>query len=289
MASVVVVEEVTGAPARRRFVDLPHVLDGADPRFAPLVLAWERYRLDRHRNPYLAEADWVLLLARRGGRPVGRISAHLVDGDAEGRFGHWWVPDDRDVADALLDAAQAWLAERGCTTMTGPVTFTPDQEVGVLVEGVEVPGVTGRPWHPPHLADLLVRSGFEVATRHRRWRLTVPAGDPVPAPGGRTRPPDGPAGPYADPRLVLPAISAVPDVSGALRAPRLRGALAAARRARAGDWVTAVVVGCPSAPASDVPALLRAAAMAGYRELVAPWTPDDVPPETVHATFTRSL
>lgn len=289
MASVVAVEEVTGAPARRRFLDLPHVLDGGDPHFAPLVLAWERYRLDRHRNPYLEEADAAALLARRGGQAIGRISVHAVEGDTEGRFGHWWLPDDGEVADALLEAARAWLAERGCTSMNGPVTFTVDQEAGVLVEGFEVAGLTGRPWHPPHLAELLVRSGFEVAARLPRWRLPVPAGASRPSGGvgGRPgRPPDGPAGPYADPRLVLPGISAVPDVSDALRAPRLRGALATARRARAGQWTTAVVVGRPSTPASDVPALLSAAAMAGYRQLVAPWTPDDAPPETVHATFT---
>lgn len=286
MAPVVAVEEVAGAAARRRFVDLPHVLDGADSRFAPLVLAWERYRLDRHRNPYLGEADWVLLLARRGGRPVGRISAHVAEGAAEGGFGHWWVADDAAVADTLLDAASSWLAERGCTSMAGPVTFTADQEEGVLVEGGAVPGLTGRPWHPPHLAALLAAWGLEEAERLPRWRLPVPSREEAAASPPRSRAPDGPAGPYADPRLVLPDATAVPDVSQVLRG---RGALTAARRARAGSWTTAVVVGRPNAPHISVPALLEVAGAAGYHELVSPWTPDDALPETVHATFTRPL
>ena len=291
MASAVSVEEVSGAAARRRFVDLPHVLSGTDPRFAPLVLAWERYRLDRHRNPYLAEGEAVAFLARRGGHPVGRIAAHLPGPDGPGAFGFWWTEDDAEVAALLFDAAQEWLGQRGASSMTGPLSFTAEQEAGVLVEGADVPGVTGRPWHPPHLARLLEQEGFEPTARHPSWRLPAdPAPVPVaipPRPRALTAP--GPAGPYADRRLRLDAIEAVPDVSEELRRPGFGGARRAARRARSGRWDTAVVVGQPPDPATTVPALVEAAGRAGYRWVIAPWSPTDAPPETVHATFTRPL
>jgi len=291
MAPAVAVEEVHGAPARRRFVELPHVLDGADRRFAPLVLAWERSRIDRHRNPALEGREWTLLLARRSGRPVGRIGAHLAEGSADGWFGHWWVDDDPATAEALLDAASGWLAEHGATSMTGPITVTPEQEQGLLVEGFDVPGLTGRPWHPPRLAEALVRAGFAPARRHPAWRLGVLVAPGAGQPPGRRRPTAAldPAGPYADPRLVLPGIRAVPDVAEVLRRARGRGSLAAALRARAGDWSTAVVVGPVEDPERAVPALLEVSSGAGYRWLVAPWSPDDRGPETVHATFTRPL
>ena len=291
MAPVVAVDEVHGAPARRRFVELPHVLDGSDPRFAPLVLAWERFRIDRHRNPALEGAEWTLLLARRAGRPVGRISARLAEGSDEGQLGHWWVDDDPATADALLDAAATWSAERGARSMTGPVTFAPEQEAGVLIEGFDVPGLTGRPWHPPRLAEALARAGFAPAEQIPTWRLTVPTASGDAQPPGRRRLTAAldPAGPYADPRLVFPGIRAVPDVADVVRSARGRGSLAAARRARSGDWSTAVVVGPVEDPERAVPALLDAASAAGYRWLVAPWSPDGREPETVHATFTRTL
>lgn len=292
MTPVVTVEEVHGAAARRRFVELPHVLDGHDPRFAPLVLAWERYRIDRHRNPYLAEArDWTLLLARRAGRPVGRISVH-VSPEGEGHFGHWWVDEDPAVAGALLDEATAWLASRDATAMTGPLTMAADQEAGLLVEGYEHAGLTARPWHPPHLAEALLAQGFEVSATWATWRLPVPPGAEPPRPPERRRPtgPPDPAGPYADPRLALLGAVAVPDLAPTMRSGRGRGALAAARRARRGTWDTAVVVGSVAFPEDVVPALLGAASAAGYDALVAPWTPDlHAVPEAVHATVSRSI
>src|SRR5690606_36272128 len=144
--------------------------------------------------------------------------------------------DDRAVAEALVGAARTWLAEQGCSSMTGPLSFTAAEEWGVLVDGFDVAGVTGRPWHPPHLARLLVDLGGEEVERRSTWRL--PAIDlGVELPLSPDRP--GHAGGYADPRLVLEGVAAVPDLSDVLRQPRLRGALAVARRARAGDWQTA--------------------------------------------------
>jgi hypothetical protein len=49
------------------------------------------------------------------------------------------------------------------------------------------------------------------------------------------------------------------------------------------------VVRCTDDPALAVPALCRAAAGAGYRWVIAPWSPDlDAPPETVHRTYRRT-
>jgi len=149
------VEEVTGGKALVRFTDLPHGLHGTDPRWAPPVLAWERYRLDPNRNPFFERGDARYYLARRLGRPAGRITAHVAEAGGEGRFGFWSVADDPAVAAALVEEAQSWLAEQGCSSMTGPWSFEPGDEPGALVAGHEVAGVTGRPWRPAWEADLL--------------------------------------------------------------------------------------------------------------------------------------
>lgn len=283
MAGVVSVEEVTGGAALTRFVELPQALHGTDPRFTPMVMAWERYRLDVRRNPFFERGEAVHLLARRAGRPAGRITAHLAGPGSEGNLGFWWSDDDPTVAAALVTAAQGWLADRGCASMTGPVSLTSEDELGVQVSGHDLAGRTGRPWHPAHLGDLLQGRGFEPVDDRPTWRLPATAGaaslpldDQVP----------GHAGAFADPRLALEGVAAVPDVAGAQRKSGLRGAWALARRARMADWDTCTIVRCTDDPARRVPALQAAAARAGYHWVVAPWTPDpDSEPEAVHRTY----
>jgi len=285
----VAVEEVTGGPPRRRFTELPQALGGTDPRFAPLLMAWERYRLDQHRNPYFDRGEAALFLARRMGQPAGRIAAHVAapGGGGEGRFGFWWVDDDAEVAAALVAAAQQWLGERGCSSMTGPWSFTEAEEAGLLVGGFDAPGLTGRPWHPPHLASHLEAVGFYGIEDRPTWRLAVPeaadaTGSLTPT---STAAPPGQAGAYADRRLVLDGIAAVPDLSDALRTSGLRSAWSLAKRARAGEWTTATVVRCTDDPSEAVPALRAMAGAAGYRWLVAPWTDGGGPPEAAHRIY----
>jgi hypothetical protein len=287
MGPAVDVEEVTRGKALARFTDLPVVLHGHDPCFAWPVLAWERYRLDRHRNPYLDRGDGAHFLARRHGQPAGRITAHVAEPGGEGRFGFWCVSDDAAVASSLVDAAAGWLAGQGCSSMTGPTSFTAADEEGVLVEGFDARGTTGRPWHPPSQSAQLEALGFEPVRDTPRWRLPAQdAGVERPVAGN----PPGHAGKHADPRLVLEGIAAVPDLSDALRGASLRGAWRLARRVRDAAWSTATVVRVDGDPADGVPALLTAAARAGYESVISPWSPDpEAPPETVHRTYSQRL
>jgi hypothetical protein len=283
MGAAVSVEEVAGGKARVRFAELPAVLHGDDPRFAWPVMAWERYRIDPHRNPYFERGAAACFLARRLGRLAGRITAHVDEPGGQGRFGFWCTIDDEEVARSLVEAARAWLVDQGCDSMTGPTSFTAADEQGLLVDGFDAPGLTGRPWHPPSQARLLEDLGFQPVARRATWRLATtevgperPLADQVPGHAGR----------HADRRLVLEGVAAVPDVSAALRGSSLRGAWDLARRARAGAWTTATVVRCDDEPAIAVPALLVAAGRAGYAEVIAPWSPDpEAPPEAVHQAY----
>jgi hypothetical protein len=86
--------------------------------------------------------------------------------------------------------------------------------------------------------------------------------------------------PFRDPRLEVDGIVAVPDLTGA------GTGLTLARKARRREFDGATVVRCDDDPAVLVPRLMDAAARAGYRWLVAPWSPDpSAPPETVHCLY----
>jgi hypothetical protein len=291
---IVSVGEVARGKALTRFLDLPQALHGEDPRFAPPVQAWERYRVAR-RNPYFERGDATLFTASEDGRDVGRIAAHVsgspADRGGEGRFGLWATVDDERVAGELVAAAAGWLREQACTAMSGPWSLTGDDEPGALVAGDGAPGTTGRPWRPVWEADRLVGAlGPDVAVLEevRTWRLR--AVDDGTASAATKDPLPGQAGSYGDRRLVLDGIAAVPDVSALLRGSGLGSAWSLARRIRQADWDVCTVVRCDGDPAERVPRLVGAAGRAGYSWVVAPWSPDrDAPPETVHRRYRVAL
>ena len=285
--ALVTVEPVEASTQLRRFRDVPFLLHRDDDRWRPGVRAYESWRLDAKRHPYFDSGDAAYLLARRGGRPVGRIAAHVSrPGQTDGHFGFFAAPDDDEVVAALLEAAQTWLTEEGATSMTGPVSWWPDEEFGVRVEGHDHPAITGRPWQPAWYAQALERAGLDPGEIRRTYRLPVDDGVGAPPVPGDVDPPPH-AGGYSDARLVLDDVAAVPDVSETLASASLWSAWRVARTARRDGFDTAVCVRCDGDPAVSVPRLLTAAKRAGYRSVVAPWAPSDTPSETAHQIFSR--
>ena len=170
--------------------------------------------------------------------------------------------------------------------MTGPVSWLPEEEFGVRIDGHDHPTITGRPWQPAWYEQALRRAGLEPGEVRRTYRLATAdgAGDP-PSPADEDPPPH--AGGYSDVHLVLEGVAAVPDVSTTLASASFRSAWRVARAARRGGFDTAVCVRCDGDPAVLVPRLLAAAKRAGYRWLVAPWGPEGAEAETAHQVFTR--
>jgi hypothetical protein len=218
------------------------------------VPAWERYRTSR-RNDARRDREVALFLARRGGFPVGRVAVHC-DGDAaEGRLGFWSTVDDATVAAALLTAAGAWLDEHRCSTLVGPCSFDAAAEPGLLVDGHDVAGTTGRPWVPEWEPRLLLGGlpGGDVVEEVRMWRhdladppppLARVLDGPAPVPTDERDPTrlPGQAGRYLDRRIVLDDVAGVPDVSGALRGSGVGGAWGLAKLARDAAWEGTTVV-----------------------------------------------
>ena len=283
------VEPVESKAQLRRFADVPFVLLGADPRWSAGVRVHEQWRHDARRHPYFDRGDAAFFLARRAGRPAGRIAAH-VDGSRSdaGWFGMFDVLDDAAVTAVLVDAAAGWLRDQGVASMTGPVTWTPDEDFGVLVEGFEHAAATGRAWHPPWYSEQLLGAGGVPGERRPTFHLpTAGSGAAVPRPSGEEPPPL--AGGYADPALVLDGIAAVPDVSRLLAGASVRSAWRLARQARDRASDVAVCVRCDRDPSVLVPELLAACRARGYSRLLSPWSPDGGPPDRVHQVLRFDL
>jgi GNAT superfamily N-acetyltransferase len=130
-------------------------------------------------NSWFNHAEAELFLARRDGRVVGRISAQIdrnfnaYQGNDWGMFGFLELEEDREVLQALLDAAAAWLRDRGRDRMVGPMDFTMNDEAGVLIEGFDREPFVKQPWHPPYYQRLCEEAGLEKAVDLLMWELYI--------------------------------------------------------------------------------------------------------------------
>jgi GNAT superfamily N-acetyltransferase len=70
----------------------------------------------------------------------------------------------------LLEAAQAWLADRGCGTVRGPVSPSMKGEFGVLVSGHQDPPYVMMAYTPAYYDTLLGGLGFQVAKTFYAFR-----------------------------------------------------------------------------------------------------------------------
>ena len=150
-----------------------------EPNWIPPLVAERRAFLDRSKNPFFSHAEAQFFLALRDGEPVGRISAHLdrhfneFQGNDWGMFGFFESEDDPAVAGALLDAAQAWLRDRGRDRMVGPMDFTTNDECGLLIEGHERKPLILEGWHHRYYPELLEGWGLRKAMDLYMWELRL--------------------------------------------------------------------------------------------------------------------
>jgi GNAT superfamily N-acetyltransferase len=160
------VRPVTSAADLRRFIAFPYDLYRGDPFWVPPLRMDVAKMLNRKKNPFFehAEAEYLLAVGRTG--VVGRIAAihnrahNQFHEDRVGFFGFFETVNDQTVADALFDAAAAWLREHGLDTVRGPASFSTNDECGLLVRGFDTPPTLLNPHNPEHYVGLVERAGF---------------------------------------------------------------------------------------------------------------------------------
>ncbi len=144
----------------KRFVKVPFRLHRDRPQWvAPLIFERMQF-LDRSRNPFFEHAEAEYFLAERDGEAVGRITAQVdrcwdeSQGGSDAMFGFFETAEDPEVAAALLGAATEWAQDKGRSRILGPMDFTTNDEVGILIEGYEL-----RADDPRELAPALTTGG----------------------------------------------------------------------------------------------------------------------------------
>ncbi|HWO58018.1 MAG TPA: N-acetyltransferase [bacterium] len=154
---------------REEFLRFPEQLYARCPHWVCPLRAERRAFFDPRRNPFFANAEVQLFLARRDGQVVGRVSAHIyhphnrTHNEKTGFFGFFECENNFETARALWDAARAWLAARGMTHMRGPANFTTNHEIGFLVDAFDHPPVIMMTYTMPYYLDFAERYGMVKA------------------------------------------------------------------------------------------------------------------------------
>jgi GNAT superfamily N-acetyltransferase len=100
---------------------------------------------------------------------VGTIAAirnnrhNEFQGENVGFFGLFEVLSDRQAAERLLDTASDWVRQQGMTAIRGPVSFSTNEECGLLLDGQSGPPVIMMPHNPRYYADYIEGAGFHKA------------------------------------------------------------------------------------------------------------------------------
>jgi GNAT superfamily N-acetyltransferase len=168
-ATAVEARPVEGDAGRRLFIEAGSVPYKDDPNYVRPLDFELGARLNPKSNPALKDAPHQLWVAFRAGRPAGRISAivnplHLQrHGDHCAHFGFLEAVDDPAVFTSLLAAAEGWARARGMKKVAGPLSFSVNEECGLLVEGFETPPYVMMPHGRPHYAPRVEAAGYRKA------------------------------------------------------------------------------------------------------------------------------
>ncbi len=161
-----IVEAKTGAETTQ-FIRLAEQFYKDDPHWIQPLEVEMRAFLDRRKHPFYAQGDAATFIAYRGTSPVGRIMAS--DDSNVGRFGMFECENNRETANALLDAAAAWLRKRGRTSVEGPIDYSPLYRCGLLIDGFDLPPRVLMNRNPRYYVDILESWGLKKTKDLCAW------------------------------------------------------------------------------------------------------------------------
>ena len=181
--SEISIEPISGKKGRARFVDLGREFASREPHAVPQLRSEQLELVDPDRNPFFGHASHQFFIARRDGRDVGRISAHIDHlalelpveqgmGPGTGMFGYFDA-EDQDVATVLLAVAEEWLRGKGMTHVLGPISMSIWEEPGLLVKGQDHSPTIMMGHHPAHYRGWIEAAGYAPAKRLMTYDLDI--------------------------------------------------------------------------------------------------------------------
>jgi len=179
----IMVEPVIGKQGRAEFVDVGRSFSAQLENYVPQLRSEQLELINPNKNPFFGHGRAEFFIARREGKAVGRISAHIDDlalqmpadqgfGPGTGLFGYFDATDEA-AAHALLDAAAAWLRGQNMTRMLGPISLSIWEEPGLLIKGQDHAPTIMMGHHPAHYAGWIETTGMRRAKTLYTYDLDI--------------------------------------------------------------------------------------------------------------------
>ena len=166
------------------FIRFPRRLYRDSPWYVPHLEFERRAFFNPSKNPFYRHAEVALFLLRDGdGTVLGRASAQVdrrfVDFHKRrtGLFGFFDSVDETGAARELLAAVEGFLREKGMEEALGPMNFTTNDEVGVLVDGFDSLPYFMMPYNFPYYDSLLISSGYGKARDLYAYEFSYRSGE----------------------------------------------------------------------------------------------------------------
>jgi hypothetical protein len=174
--------------ALKDFIDLPYRLYADDPNWIPPLKDEVRGLLTPGKNPWFEHGEAQLFVARRAGKVVGRITAHIdrlaleqpVEQGMGPGTGFWgfYEAESEEIGNALLAEAEKWLRTKGMTRMLGPVSFAMWDEPGLLIQGHDHPSTVMMGFNSAAYQAWIEAAGYAKVEDLYTFGLTIDQGLP---------------------------------------------------------------------------------------------------------------
>lgn len=165
-ATRIVVMPADDGRAFGHFIDLPYLVQGANPHWVPPLRIQQKDVLDRVNNPFYRHARMRLFVAYRDGKPAGRIAA--INDDVHNQthherttlWGFFECRDDAGVAAALFQAVDGAAIGWGHDLIRGPFNPSVNEEIGLQISAFDQPSFVMIPENPAYYQRLVEATGY---------------------------------------------------------------------------------------------------------------------------------
>lgn len=168
-ASNVEVKPVETGRELKQFLDFPYRLYRGDPYWVSPLRMDRKDMFSPKKHPFYEHAEVQPFLALKDDRPAGTIVAIInhahnqFQQEKVGFFGFFETIQDPDVAERLLGTASNWVKARGMTAIRGPMSFSTNEECGLLIDGFDSSPVVMMTYNPRYYVELIEKAGFGKA------------------------------------------------------------------------------------------------------------------------------
>lgn len=182
------IEAVTTKGQLKSFVEIAYQLNAHDPAWVPPLRSEVHALLNPKKNPFFEHATVQLFLARRAGKPVGRISAHIdhlalkqpVEQGMGPGTGNWGMMEaaDQAAASALIMAAEQWLREQKMHRVLAPLSLSVWDEPGLQTKGFDISPTVMMGHHNAAYQQWIESLDYREAKKLLTYDLSITEGFP---------------------------------------------------------------------------------------------------------------